>query len=49
MRRMLQLGYIVSTGGGARDVVILTPPLTIDDLQREPFISALTRVLRSIA
>lgn len=49
MRRMLQRGYIVSTGGGARDVVILTPPLTIDDRHREPFILALTEVLRDLA
>jgi len=45
MRRLLERGYIVSTGGGARDVVILTPPLTIADTQRKPFVSALVEVL----
>jgi 4-aminobutyrate aminotransferase/(S)-3-amino-2-methylpropionate transaminase len=29
MQLLLDEGYIVSTGGGSRDTVILTPPLTI--------------------
>jgi 4-aminobutyrate aminotransferase-like enzyme len=30
-QRLLERGYIVSTGGGAREVVVLTPPLAIDE------------------
>lgn len=48
MRRMLQRGYIVSTGGGARDVVILTPPITIQDAHLERFLQALTEVLQGL-
>jgi 4-aminobutyrate aminotransferase/(S)-3-amino-2-methylpropionate transaminase len=29
MRRLLERGYIVSTGGGQREVLVLTPPLNI--------------------
>jgi 4-aminobutyrate aminotransferase/(S)-3-amino-2-methylpropionate transaminase len=29
MRRMLSRGYVVSTGGGQREVLVLTPPLNI--------------------
>jgi 4-aminobutyrate aminotransferase / (S)-3-amino-2-methylpropionate transaminase / 5-aminovalerate transaminase len=31
MRRLLGKGYIVSTGGGQREVLVLTPPLNIDE------------------
>jgi 4-aminobutyrate aminotransferase / (S)-3-amino-2-methylpropionate transaminase / 5-aminovalerate transaminase len=31
MRKLLERGYIVSTGGGRREVVVLTPPLTLGD------------------
>jgi 4-aminobutyrate aminotransferase / (S)-3-amino-2-methylpropionate transaminase / 5-aminovalerate transaminase len=31
MRRLLQAGYITSTGGGQREVLVLTPPLNIDE------------------
>jgi hypothetical protein len=27
--RLLEHGYIATTGGGAREVLVLTPPLTI--------------------
>jgi 4-aminobutyrate aminotransferase/(S)-3-amino-2-methylpropionate transaminase len=49
MFRLLERGYIVSTGGGVRDVLVLTPPLTIDDVHRAPFISALRDVLEGVA
>lgn len=29
--RLLERGYITSTGGGAREVLVLTPPLNIDE------------------
>jgi 4-aminobutyrate aminotransferase / (S)-3-amino-2-methylpropionate transaminase / 5-aminovalerate transaminase len=48
MRRLLERGYIVSTGGGARDVVILTPPIVIEEWHREPFVQALLEVLRDL-
>jgi len=31
MRGLLQAGYITSTGGGQREVLVLTPPLNIDE------------------
>lgn len=31
MRGLLQAGYISSTGGGQREVLVLTPPLNIDE------------------
>ena len=30
-QRLLSKGWIVSTGGGTREVIVLTPPLTITD------------------
>jgi len=33
MRRLLQAGYITSTGGGQREVLVLTPALNIDERQ----------------
>jgi 4-aminobutyrate aminotransferase / (S)-3-amino-2-methylpropionate transaminase / 5-aminovalerate transaminase len=48
MRRLLERGYIVSTGGGARDVVILTPPIIIDERHREPFVQALLEELHDL-
>lgn len=31
MQRLLKAGYIASTGGGQREVLVLTPPLNIDE------------------
>ena len=31
VRRLLGQGYIASTGGGQREVLVLTPPLNIDE------------------
>lgn len=31
MRGLLQAGYVTSTGGGQREVLVLTPPLNIDE------------------
>jgi 4-aminobutyrate aminotransferase/(S)-3-amino-2-methylpropionate transaminase len=39
MQQLLDDGYIVSTGGGRRDTVILTPPLTIATEQLEGFLA----------
>ncbi len=43
-RDLLERGYLVSTGGGARDVVVLTPPLNIS----EPLLSGIIAELRSV-
>ena len=31
MKRLLRVGYITSTGGGQREVLVLTPALNIDE------------------
>jgi hypothetical protein len=41
---LLERGYLVSTGGGARDVVVLTPPLNIP----EPLLGGVIPELRSV-
>lgn len=41
--RMLERGYITSTGGGRREVLVLTPPLTIAEALFEGFVRALER------
>lgn len=45
MRRLLERGYIVLTGGVRGDVVTLTPPLDIDPSLLQAFDRALTEVL----
>jgi 4-aminobutyrate aminotransferase/(S)-3-amino-2-methylpropionate transaminase len=45
-RALLQRGYLVSTGGGAREVVILTPALTIAEEQLASFGRQLHDLLR---
>jgi len=37
MRSLLSVGYITSTGGGSRDVLVLTPPLSIAESLLEAF------------
>ena len=49
MFKMLERGYLVSTGGGERDVLVLTPPLNVDDVHREPFVRALREVLEELS
>ncbi len=46
---LLERGYITSTGGGARDVLVLTPPLTIAEEQLEAFVAELPRALQAVA
>lgn len=41
MRRLLEKGFLTSTGGGRRDVLVLTPPLTIEAHQLDAFLTAL--------
>ncbi len=47
MRALLESGYIVSTGGGARDVMVLTPPLVIGENQLEAFVAELPLALQA--
>ena len=42
-RRMLERGYITSTGGGRREILVLTPPLTIGESLLDGFSEALER------
>ncbi len=42
MFRLLERGFITSTGGGAREVLILTPALTIEEAELFSFLEALT-------
>jgi 4-aminobutyrate aminotransferase / (S)-3-amino-2-methylpropionate transaminase / 5-aminovalerate transaminase len=44
-RRMLERGYITSTGGGRREILVLTPPLTIGESLLGGFSEALERSL----
>jgi 4-aminobutyrate aminotransferase-like enzyme len=39
--RLLERGYITSTGGGQREVLVLTPPLTISEALLPAFVEAL--------
>jgi 4-aminobutyrate aminotransferase/(S)-3-amino-2-methylpropionate transaminase len=47
-RRMLEQGYIVSTGGGARQAVVLTPSLAISESLLDGVIDPLCRTLREV-
>ncbi len=44
-QRLLEQGYIVSTGGGERDVIVLTPPLTIREALLDHFLASLETTL----
>ncbi len=48
-RRLLTRGYITSTGGGQRDVLVLTPPLNIDAALLDAFVGVLKEELRGLA
>ncbi len=44
-RRLLQRGYLVSTGGGSREVLVLTPSLAIDEALLDAFVPVLAAVV----
>jgi 4-aminobutyrate aminotransferase/(S)-3-amino-2-methylpropionate transaminase len=48
MRALLEQGYLVSTGGGGREVVVLTPALCIAEAQLFGVIPALAAVLERL-
>jgi 4-aminobutyrate aminotransferase-like enzyme len=47
--RLLERGYIVSTGGGMRDVVVLTPPLDVGEQLIFDFVEPLGETLRGLS
>ena len=47
-RRMLERGYITSTGGGRREILVLTPPLTLGESLLDGFTEALERSLGTL-
>ena len=47
-QRLLAKGWIASTGGGTREVVVLTPPLTITDELLDAATLALQEALREV-
>jgi 4-aminobutyrate aminotransferase-like enzyme len=44
-RSLLERGYIVSTGGGKREAIVLTPPLTLAEELLDGFAAALSAAL----
>jgi 4-aminobutyrate aminotransferase/(S)-3-amino-2-methylpropionate transaminase len=46
--RLLAAGYIASTGGGGREVVVLTPALTIAEAQLDGFVAKVRGALQSL-
>jgi 4-aminobutyrate aminotransferase-like enzyme len=48
-RALLERGYITSSGGGARQVLVLTPPLTIAEELLDGFVRELCAVLTSLS
>jgi 4-aminobutyrate aminotransferase/(S)-3-amino-2-methylpropionate transaminase len=46
VRALLERGYIASTGGGEREAVVLTPPLTIAETQLRAATSAVVEAVR---
>ena len=47
MRELLERGFIVSTGGGQREVLVLTPPLSVAESQLEAFVAELPNALQA--
>ena len=46
---LLRRGYLTTTGGGAREVLVLTPPLTIDEQLLFGFVEAFSESLHAIS
>ena len=46
--RLLERGYITSTGGGRREVLVLTPPLTLAESLLENFVAALDACVENL-
>lgn len=48
MRRLLELGYLTTSGGRARECLVLTPPLTIAEPLLEAATEAVAETLRAL-
>jgi 4-aminobutyrate aminotransferase/(S)-3-amino-2-methylpropionate transaminase len=48
-RLVLERGYLVSTGGGERQTLVLSPALTVGEKQLAGFVPQLTAVLRTVS
>jgi 4-aminobutyrate aminotransferase-like enzyme len=48
-RLVLERGYLVSTGGGERQTLVLSPALTVGEKQLAGFVPELTAVLRTVS
>jgi 4-aminobutyrate aminotransferase/(S)-3-amino-2-methylpropionate transaminase len=48
-RELLTCGYLASTGGGRREVLVMTPALNVDPEQLEGFVAPLQRSLHALA
>jgi 4-aminobutyrate aminotransferase-like enzyme len=46
--KLLERGYLTSTGGGQREVLVLTPPLNISEALLESFVEALVDSLEEL-
>jgi 4-aminobutyrate aminotransferase/(S)-3-amino-2-methylpropionate transaminase len=46
--KMLESGYITSTGGGRREILVLTPPLTLSESLLPGFVNALEHCLGTV-
>lgn len=48
MQSLLERGYLTTTGGGKREVLVLTPPLIIDEALLDGFCDVLPELLRDL-
>lgn len=48
-RMLLERGYLTTTGGAGREVLVVTPALNIDEALLEAFTQTLSNLLRSLA
>jgi 4-aminobutyrate aminotransferase/(S)-3-amino-2-methylpropionate transaminase len=49
LQELLTHGYLASTGGGRREVLVMTPPLTVDPAQLAGFVAPLQQSLHALA
>ncbi|MBM4363602.1 MAG: aspartate aminotransferase family protein, partial [Deltaproteobacteria bacterium] len=45
-RALLARGFLVTPGGGGREICVLTPPLTVHSRQLDAFVETLPDALR---
>jgi 4-aminobutyrate aminotransferase / (S)-3-amino-2-methylpropionate transaminase / 5-aminovalerate transaminase len=49
MQALLERGFLTTTGGGSRSVLVLTPPLTVSEAQLGAATSAVAEAVREVA